>query len=372
MSKIGYIDITGIISKEDYSDPFFGGGHPTASASSVQEQINANKDAEELVVSINSEGGSCDEGFAIYNILRNSGKKITTRAVGTCASIASIIFLAGSKREIFGNTQIMIHLPMIQPWESLNETEIDRIKNQLVQEKERILNEYVNVTGADRSTLEQYMVDETYIKSDQAIELKFATEIIKPVMAIANKFKNMKNKTLAAKAVQALAQLLNVADTTNVDMTTTDGKILSIDPAVEVGATVMMDGADAPDGIYELENGQSIDVTGGKIVTITDPASNDKDEEIANLKTQIETLTNENTTLKTTNEELSTKVTNIEAENAAIATKVDGMVAHLKTLNVDFKAIPAPVFGNQKKDEKPTFDAAEEKRRKAEFKAKKR
>lgn len=372
MSKIGYIDITGTIDAN--GGGFFDWGS-SCSAKDVQQALVDNKDAEELIVSINSGGGSCDEGFAIFNLLTNSGKKITTRAVGTCASIASVIFLAGSKREIFDNTQVMIHLPMIMPYEPLNETEIDKLKNQLAQEKDRILNLYVDRTGADRDTLDSYMVDETYLTADQAIELKFATEIVKPIMAVAkNKF-NMKinHNSNAAKAVKVIASLLGVEITDeevkNIDLTTTDGKILSIDPALEVGATVQMDGADAPDGDYTMESGEVVTVAGGKITAIVPAASDDaKDTEIANLKAELEALKATNTQLTETNNTLTADVANMKEENEAVAKQVNDITAHLKTLNVDFKAVQTTNFNN---DNKPTpYDAEAEKKRKAEIKAK--
>ena len=74
MSKLGYIDITGTIDANGGGDWFFGGN--SYSAKDLQQSLEDNKDAEELIVSINSGGGSCDEGFAIYNLLTNSGKKM--------------------------------------------------------------------------------------------------------------------------------------------------------------------------------------------------------------------------------------------------------------------------------------------------------
>ena len=376
MSKIGYIDITGTIDAN--GGGFFDWGS-SCSAKDVQQALIDNKDAEELIVSINSGGGSCDEGFAIYNLLTNSGKKITTRAVGTCASIASVIFLAGSKREIFDNTQVMIHLPMIMPYEPLNETEIDKLKNQLAQEKDRILNLYVDRTGADRDTLDSYMVDETYLTADQAIELKFATEIVKPIMAVAkNKF-NMKIKpsnSALSTAFKAFAKVCNIEvieitdeEVVNVDLTTTDGKVLSINPALEVGATVQMDGADAPDADYTMESGEVITVVGGKITAIVTPASDDaKDTEIANLKAELEALKSTNSQLTETNNTLTADVANMKEENEAVAKQVNDITAHLKTLNVDFKAVQTTNFNKENKPKE--FDAEAERKRKAEFKAK--
>ena len=373
MSKLGYIDITGTIDANGGGDWFFGGN--SYSAKDLQQSLEDNKDAEELIVSINSGGGSCDEGFAIYNLLTNSGKKITTRAVGTCASIASVIFLAGSKREVFKNPQVMIHLPMVMPFEPLNETELAKLQDRLAQEKERILNLYTDVTKSDRATLETYMVDETYLTADQALELKFATEIIEPVMAIAKNQINMKkNTSTAAKVLKGLAALLNVEltdDVVNVDLTTTDGKVLSIDPALEVGATVMMDGSDAPDGDYTMESGEVITVVSGKITAIVTPASDEaKDQQIADLTAQLEALQATNNTLTEANTTLTADVDALKAENENIAKKVTAIEAHLKTLNIDFKATQTTNFNRGGNGNPKPFDAAAEKARKAEIKAK--
>lgn len=370
MSKLGYINVTGTIDANGNSDFFWTGN--TCSASDVQEALDGMTDCDEIVVSINSGGGSCDEGFAIYNLLTNSGKKITTRAVGTCASIASVIFLAGSKREIFKNTQVMIHLPMVMPFEPLNETELAKLQDRLAQEKERILNLYTDITGSDRTTLETYMVDETYLTADQAIELKFATEIVTPVMAIAkNQIIMKKNTSTAATVLKGLAKLLNVEltdDVVNVDLTTTDGKVLSIDPALEVGATVMMDGADAPDGDYTMESGEVITVASGKITAIVTPDTDDaKDQQIADLQAKLDALTATNQTLTETNNALTADVDTLNAENENIAKNVTAIETHLKSLNIDFKATPTTNFN---KGKEVIFDAAAEKARKAEIKAK--
>ena len=370
MSKLGYINVTGTIDSNGSSDFFWNGN--VCSAKDVQDALDSFTDEEEIIVSINSGGGSCDEGFAIYNLLTNSGKKITTRAVGTCASIASVIFLAGSKREVFKNTQVMIHLPMVMPFEPLNETELAKLQDRLAQEKERILNLYTDITGSDRTTLEAYMVDETYLTADQALELKFATEIIEPVMAIAmNQIIMKKNTSTAATVLKGLAKLLNVEltdDVVNVDLTTTDGKVLSIDPALEVGATVMMDGADTPDGDYTMESGEVITVASGKITAIVTPATDDaKDQQIADLQAKLDALTATNQTLTETNNALTADVDTLKAENENIAKNVTAIETHLKSLNIDFKATPTTNFN---KGKEVIFDAAAEKARKAEIKAK--
>ena len=70
----------------------------------------------EIQVVINSPGGLVDVGYAIYDYLtslKSSGKTITTVINGMCASIATIIALAGDKRQIVKGSKFLIHNPFI-------------------------------------------------------------------------------------------------------------------------------------------------------------------------------------------------------------------------------------------------------------------
>lgn len=66
----------------------------------------------ELVLNINSHGGFCHSGFAMYNAIRMhclAGNKIATRIIGRAGSMAGVIALAGDRREIAKYASVMIH-----------------------------------------------------------------------------------------------------------------------------------------------------------------------------------------------------------------------------------------------------------------------
>lgn len=63
----------------------------------------------ELLVIINSCGGSVDDGFAIYDTLRSCKAKVTTRGVGKVMSMAVLILQAGDERQLSPNTVVMLH-----------------------------------------------------------------------------------------------------------------------------------------------------------------------------------------------------------------------------------------------------------------------
>jgi len=108
----GHIFIQGIISPwqdkyaEDYGE---------VNIKQVTQQIQNNKDAEKLIIHIHSPGGDVDEGFGIHDILVAHGKannvEIETSIEGLCASIATVIAMAGSTRMITENSEFMIHNP---------------------------------------------------------------------------------------------------------------------------------------------------------------------------------------------------------------------------------------------------------------------
>ncbi len=62
---------------------------------------------------INSKGGDCDCGFAIYDALKRSGLEIETVVEGSAASMGAIVFMAGKVRMITPNSTIAVHRPKI-------------------------------------------------------------------------------------------------------------------------------------------------------------------------------------------------------------------------------------------------------------------
>jgi ATP-dependent protease ClpP protease subunit len=66
-----------------------------------------------LTVRLNSYGGSVADGLAIYNALRRHAQSapVTTTVEGVAMSIASLIAMAGDRREMAENALLMLHAP---------------------------------------------------------------------------------------------------------------------------------------------------------------------------------------------------------------------------------------------------------------------
>jgi len=74
----------------------------------IKSQVENEQD---VTLNINSVGGNVAEALAIYDFLTNSQKNITTKIEGVCVSAATLIFMAGTTREVFANSQFMAHEP---------------------------------------------------------------------------------------------------------------------------------------------------------------------------------------------------------------------------------------------------------------------
>lgn len=83
-----------------------------ATVTHVLKEILAKKDDKKVItLYINSPGGDVDAGYAIYDILRLSGRKIITYAVSEVFSCAIILYLAGDERYASNYSNFMVHEP---------------------------------------------------------------------------------------------------------------------------------------------------------------------------------------------------------------------------------------------------------------------
>ena len=141
-------------------------------ASDVLAKLQDEK-GDSIEVNIMSAGGSVIEGMAIYDSLRNSGKKIITRAIGQAASIASIIFMAGDEREVGDNAEIMIHNAMV--FAGGNKHELSSYIDRLDGIDTKLINIYATRTNLTEDQVRALLDNETFMDADEAVEKGFAT-----------------------------------------------------------------------------------------------------------------------------------------------------------------------------------------------------
>lgn len=334
----------------------------------------------EIDIKLHCPGGDCIEGWAIYDGLRNSGKTISATIEGECSSMATIILLAAPKERRFGfeNARMCIHNPAVA-WLDLWSDErltADEIKNlkakltaqeiSLIEEQNKILNLYVERTGADREELQSLMNEDKYVDMARAAKLGFIASTLAPNTDNKKKHKSSKSSKMAKEQIKIenriVKKLLSMAGIAKIeDVQILDQKITAADGTEftverEDGDPQVGDKA-YPNGTYVLEDGTTIVVADEVIESIT-PADNGEGEggdgngegdgsndlkaqvdnltqQVADLTEQVNTLTSEKEALATDKANLESKVTDLEAKVAALEpeAKTDEEKAILDVVN---------------------------------------
>ena len=306
----------------------------------AKQTEGAVKDEDSFIVHIHSPGGDVTEGFAIHDHLRSFGIPIETRIEGLCASIATVVALAGDKRLMTENSTFFVH----NPWTMAagDADEMQRMTDELRAVEDRLAGFYAKVTGQDKEKMLELMKAETSMTPEEAKEYNFITEIVAGVKAaarITTKPLNPNNnqsimsdivKGLDGK-IQAIMRKLGIKaeqtePTKAMSTTLEDGTEITIDgenETPEVGDTVTMaDGSAAPDGEHTLADGTVITTEAGVITAVTaaPAAKDDKDEEMKALKDE--------------NESLKAQIKAMEEAAKVQASKFDAILAKIQSSDV--------------------------------------
>ena len=284
-------------------------------------------------VEIHSCGGECTEGYAIYDALRASGKEISCKVVGKCASMATVILLAAplERRTAYEHSQLCIHNPYFDGDAmsgAMTIAKLESLASDLRAEKEKMLAVYMERTGTAREALEAQMNADSWFSPEKAIELGFISSVVPAISAKANKpninqiatMGKEKETTVKQSLLDRLlakcgyAKIEDVPAALGLVITTSTGEELTVER--EEGEIQVGDPA-SPDGEHVLEDGRTIVVTDGVITEIKEPGT----EEGANAQEEEDTaaaLQAEIDRLKAENEELR-KNAKTEEDNRILA-----------------------------------------------------
>ncbi len=289
MAKKAHIYIYGGIAERSAELDEMLGAENYVSSKDIATQLSSIKE-KEVDVHINSSGGSVTEGYATYDVLKASGKKINTIGEGKVQGIATVVFLAGEKRSLAPHCDFTIHNPWIDPSNmgKMEAKDFYRTGDSMEREENKLALFYNVNTKANIDDIKAKMAIETTLTAQEAIEMGFATEILQPVKSFAYflKTQTKENKTMSVKLGNLAKQILNVINGTAKAQSDKlkDGKEIYHDGQIGEGVAVFSDEAMAmpcADGDYELENGDKITVKDGMVEAIVKAPAAKTPEEIA-------------------------------------------------------------------------------------------
>lgn len=140
-------------------------------------------DSPSVDVRINSPGGDLFDAIAMHSFLQAAPQKVNVHIDGYAASAASVVALAGDTVNMPSNAYIMIHLPATATYGTADDHRASA--GVLDQLRDTLVNIYAEKTGLTGEEIVNMLTAETWLNAERAFELKFATNITKPVKVAA-------------------------------------------------------------------------------------------------------------------------------------------------------------------------------------------
>lgn len=156
-------------------DPW--GGFWGVSSKEVAEALDGLDDTvTEILLRINSPGGSCFEGLAILNLLRAHPAKVTAVVDGIAASAASFIAAGCDDTVMSPGTTMMIHDPFSSAW-GCNADEMRKTATVLDKIADSMASLYADAAGGKAPDWRAAMQEETWYTAEEAVEAGLAQSV---------------------------------------------------------------------------------------------------------------------------------------------------------------------------------------------------
>jgi ATP-dependent Clp protease protease subunit len=140
--------------------------------------LEAEDPDKDILLYINSPGGSVTAGMSIYDTMQFVKCDVSTIVLGQAASMGSLLAAAGAsgKRYILPNARHMIHQPL--GGASGQATDVEIQARELLRWKEVLTNVYVKHTGRTFDVLRADMERDNFMTAEQAVTYGLADKVL--------------------------------------------------------------------------------------------------------------------------------------------------------------------------------------------------
>ncbi|MBI3831591.1 MAG: ATP-dependent Clp protease proteolytic subunit [Planctomycetes bacterium] len=132
----------------------------------------------EILVVVNSPGGSADTGFGIYDVMKFVSCPVKTLCAGICASAAVLIYLGGrkGKRYSLPHSRFLLHQPSTSAFGQASDMEITA--NEILRTRKK----YAEIVAEEIGTNADKVVSDSnrdfWLSTDEALKYKLVDKVI--------------------------------------------------------------------------------------------------------------------------------------------------------------------------------------------------
>lgn len=137
-----------------------------------------NAEQKTVRVNISSRGGDFVAALAIYNVLRESRKRVITSAQGFAGSAAALILLAGDEIHASANAVIMFHMPELSSSEAMSADTMRAIADNMQAAEESIVKMLTQRTSKTPEEITTFLKDELWMTPEKAKEMGIIDKIL--------------------------------------------------------------------------------------------------------------------------------------------------------------------------------------------------
>jgi len=134
----------------------------------------------DILLYINSPGGSITAGLAIYDTMQFIRPDVQTYCLGQAASMAAVLLAGGAKGKRFSlpNSRIVIHQPLMQGLAG-QATDIDIAAKEILRMRERLNDILVQHTSQDLKRIQEDTERDYIMSAEQGKEYGIIDEVIR-------------------------------------------------------------------------------------------------------------------------------------------------------------------------------------------------
>ncbi len=129
---------------------------------------------------IDSPGGSIDDGFGLYDMIRFINAPVYTIGMGLIASMGVTLFLSVPKERRFSlpNSHFLIHQPLMGGSRGVA-TDIEITAQEITKSRDTLTKLIADATGKDFETVKKDTERDHWLTAEEAVEYGLAGKIIK-------------------------------------------------------------------------------------------------------------------------------------------------------------------------------------------------
>ena len=135
----------------------------------------------EITMFINSPGGAVTSGLALYDVMAGLSCPVRTVCMGTAASMASILFVAGTHRDILPHGRVMIHDPLRVMEGRFSALQLQEESRQLMQTREILSSLLAQRTGRTMEEICEKTKRDSWFDAEEAVAFGMADRVIRHV-----------------------------------------------------------------------------------------------------------------------------------------------------------------------------------------------